>query len=102
MQAHPEIDTLFACSDLMALGALEAIEAAGKSGHIRVIGFDALEEARQAIIDGRMLASVAQYSSEMGRLAVESAARVIQGEKIPDYIPVEIELITKEKLEIEK
>jgi ribose transport system substrate-binding protein len=102
MQAHPEVDTLFACSDLMALGALEAIEAAGKAGRIRVIGFDALQEAREAIVEGRMLASVAQYSSEMGRLAVETAARVIRGEEIPEYIPVKIELITKDKAGLEK
>src|ERR1041384_6511287 len=41
LQAHPEIDAVFACSDLMALGAIEAIAAAGKTGKIRVIGFDA-------------------------------------------------------------
>src|SRR4051812_22489970 len=35
LQAHPDIDTLFACSDLMALGAVEAIAAAGKTGQIR-------------------------------------------------------------------
>jgi ribose transport system substrate-binding protein len=96
LQAHPELDTLFACSDLMALGALEAIQAAGKSGQIRVIGFDALEEARTAIADGRMLASVAQFSSEMGRLGVENAVRLIRGEDIPDEIPVRIKLITSE------
>jgi ribose transport system substrate-binding protein len=98
LQAHPEVDTLFACSDLMALGALEAIQAAGRTGEIRVIGFDALEEARSAISDGRMLASVAQFSSEMGRLGVENAVRVIRGEDIPDEIPVRIELITREKI----
>ncbi len=95
MQAHPEIDTLFACSDLMALGAMEAISAAGKAGQIRVIGFDALPEARKAIEEGSMLASVAQYSSEMGRLAIENAVKVIGGETIPDYLPVKIELVTK-------
>src|SRR5262245_28972586 len=52
LQAHPETDALFACSDLMALGALEAIAAAGKSGRIRVVGFDALEDARKAIEAG--------------------------------------------------
>lgn len=100
MQAHPEIDTLFACSDLMALGAMEAIAAAGRTGQIRVIGFDALPEARQAIADGTMLASVAQFSGEMGRLAVENALKVIHGEKIPDYIPVRIALVTKDSLDV--
>src|SRR5262245_9856002 len=41
LQAHPEIDTVFACNDMMALGAVEAIRTAGKTGKIRVVGFDA-------------------------------------------------------------
>ncbi len=99
LEAHPEVDTLFACSDLMALGALEAIAAAGRTGEIRIIGFDALAEARQAIAEGTMLASIAQFSDEMGRLAVENALRRIRGEEIPSSIPVRIELITKEQVD---
>src|SRR5712671_4606373 len=49
LQAHPEIDTLFACNDMMALGATEAIRAAGKAGSIRIVGFDAVDDARKAI-----------------------------------------------------
>ena len=70
LQAHPEIDTLFACNDMMALGALEAIQAAGRTGKLRVIGFDAVDDARKAMTAGTMVASVAQFPAEMGRLAV--------------------------------
>jgi ribose transport system substrate-binding protein len=98
LQAHPEIDAVFACSDLMALGAIEAIAAAGKTGKIRVIGFDALDDAKKAISAGRMEASVAQFPSEMGRAAVESAVKVINGEKIPDDIKVKLELVTKDNV----
>ena len=83
LQAHPDIDSVFACSDLMALGAIEAIAAAGKTGRIRVIGFDALDDAKKAIAAGTMEASVAQFPSEMGRVAVESAVKVIRGETVP-------------------
>jgi ribose transport system substrate-binding protein len=95
LQAHPETDSLFACSDLMALGALEAIAAAGRSGRIRVIGFDALDDARKAIEAGRMEASVAQSPREMGGLAVESAAKLLRGETIPADQKVAIALVTK-------
>lgn len=97
LQAHPEVDTLFACSDLMALGALEAIAAAGRTGEIRIIGFDALPEARQAIAEGKMLASIAQFPGEIGRLAIENAVLRIEGKEIPREIPVKIELITREE-----
>ena len=95
LQAHPEIDTVFAASDLMALGAIEAIAAAGKTGKIRVIGFDALEDAKKAIADGKMEASVAQFPYEMGKVAVESAVKVLAGETLPADIMVKLEMITK-------
>jgi len=98
LQSHPEVQALFACNDLMALGAIEAIEAAGKTGEIIVLGFDALKDAKKAIYDGTMHGSVAQYPSEMGRLAVEIAFRLINGETVNKDIPVKIELITKQNL----
>ena len=98
LQAHPEIDSVFACSDLMALGAIEAIAAAGKTGTIKVVGFDALDDAKKAIAAGTMAASVAQFPSEMGREAVESAMKVIRGEAVPHDINVKLEMVTKDNV----
>ena len=99
LQAHPDIDTVFAASDLMALGAIEAIAAAGRTGRIRVVGFDALDDAKKAIAAGTMEASVAQFPYEMGRVAVESAVKVMRGEKLPPDINVKLELVTKENVQ---
>jgi ribose transport system substrate-binding protein len=93
LQANPGINGLFACSDLMALGALEAIAAAGKTGKIVVVGFDALPEARAAIKKGSMAATVAQFPARMGATAVENAAKLLRGEKIEAFTPVAIELV---------
>ena len=95
LQAHPDIDTVFAASDLMALGAIEAIAAAGKTGKIRVVGFDALDDAKKAIEAGTMAASVAQFPYEMGKAAVESAVKILAGEKLPADIMVRLEMVTK-------
>jgi ribose transport system substrate-binding protein len=95
LQAHQEIDALFACNDMMALGALEAIQAAGRTGRIRVIGFDAVDDARTAIAAGRMEASVAQYPEEMGRIAIESAAKRIRGEAVPRDQRTKVGLVTR-------
>jgi ribose transport system substrate-binding protein len=95
LQAHGDIDALFACSDLMALGAVEAIAAAGRSGSIRVVGFDALDDARKMIEAGRMNASVAQSPRDMGRIAVESAARLLRGDAVAVEQKVPIALVTK-------
>jgi ribose transport system substrate-binding protein len=96
LQAHPEIDTVFACNDMMALGAIEAIAAARRTGSIRVLGFDAVDDARKAITAGTMVASVAQFPDEMGKQAVESALKALKGETVPPEITVRIELVTKE------
>lgn len=95
LQAHGDIDTVFAASDLMALGAIEAIAAAGKAGKIRVVGFDALDDAKKAIEAGTMAATVAQFPYEMGKTAVESAVKILAGEKLPADIMVKLEMVTK-------
>jgi ribose transport system substrate-binding protein len=97
LQAHGDIDTVFAASDLMALGAIEAIAAAGKTGKVRVVGFDALDDAKKAIEAGTMAASVAQFPYEMGKAAVESAVKVMAGEKLPPDIMVKLEMVTKQR-----
>jgi ribose transport system substrate-binding protein len=99
LQAHPAIDTVFACNDMMALGAIEAIAAAGRTGKIRVLGFDAVDDARRALMSGTMDATVAQFPDEMGRLAVETAVKVLNGEAVPPDTVVRIELVTRENAE---
>ncbi|MGI8995059.1 MAG: sugar ABC transporter substrate-binding protein [Pyrinomonadaceae bacterium] len=96
LQSHPDVQAVFACSDLMALGAVEAIAAAKMTGQITVVGFDAADEAREAVRRGAMDATVAQSPSTMGALAVENAYRLINGEQIKEEIVVPIKLITKE------
>jgi ribose transport system substrate-binding protein len=93
LQAHPTVNALFAASDLMALGATEAIAAAGRTGSITVVGFDAIEEARVAIGKGTMAASIAQNPAQMGRMGVDAAVKVLAGETLPAEIGVPIELI---------
>jgi ribose transport system substrate-binding protein len=96
LQSHPDVQAVFACSDLMALGALEAIAAAKKTGQIIVIGFDASDEARKAVLNGTMDATVAQSPATMGAMAVENAYHLIKGEPVKEEMVVPIKLITKE------
>lgn len=94
LQAQPEIDAVFAHNDEMALGALKAIESAGKN--IKVVGFDATDDAVKSVADGGMAATVAQQPSLIGELGVEAAQKVIDGEALDAFIPVALKLITNE------
>ncbi|MCK5330932.1 MAG: substrate-binding domain-containing protein, partial [Candidatus Marinimicrobia bacterium] len=98
LQSHPGVQALFACNDMMALGAVEAISAMDKTGEIVVVGFDAITDGRQAIAEGRMSASIAQHPYDMGKVALEKAWALLQGQIIPAEIPVKIELITAASL----
>lgn len=94
IQAQPEINAVFAHNDEMALGAVKALEAAGKKD-VMVVGFDATEDAVKAVNDGKMSATVAQKPAEIGAKGVEVADKIIKKESIEKYIPVNLELITK-------
>ncbi|MCS7252236.1 ribose ABC transporter substrate-binding protein RbsB [Thermoflexus sp.] len=95
LQAQPQIDGVFAHNDEMVLGAIQAAEAAGRTGII-FVGFDAIDDAVKAVKDGKLAATVAQQPAEMGRLAVEMAVKYLRGEKVEKFIPVPLSLVTKE------
>lgn len=100
LQSYNDVQAVFAASDLMALGAIEAISASGRnSNDILVVGFDAHIEAVDAIRRGVMSATVAQNPYEIGRAGVEYAFKVLNGEEIPNNINVEIKLITQDNVD---
>ena len=100
LQAHPEIDAIFAANDEMALGALEAADAAQRLQDVAIIGFDASPDALDNSRAGRLLGSVAQFPSEMGRLGVVHAAMLLrEGTAPPPEILTKVEIIDLENLE---
>lgn len=97
IQADSSIQAVFAGNDEMALGAVEAISGAKKD--VLVVGFDATDDAIEAIRQGRMGATIAQQPDLIGSTAVENAIRLTKGESIPKEIPVEVTLITKDTVD---
>mgnify|MGYP000857097095 FL=1 len=95
LRANPNIKGIFAHNDEMALGAVDAVSAAGKGKGIAVVGFDAIDEAIAAVKEGRMAATVAQMPAKMGKTAVQTAIKLMNGEKVPPSIPITVMLITK-------
>ncbi|EEA96344.1 ribose-binding protein [Pseudovibrio denitrificans] len=93
LQAQPEIDAVFAHNDEMALGAIKAIEAANRD--IIVVGFDGTDDGVKAVEEGAMLATVAQQAGMIGSIGVDTADKVLKGEKVDAYTPVALKLVTK-------
>ncbi len=91
LQSDGAIKGVFAHNDQMALGAVEAVAASGKD--IKIVGFDATDDAQKAVKDGKMAATVAQKPDKMGETAIETAVKIMAGETVDKSIPVEVELI---------
>ena len=81
-QFNDEVDVIFCNNDAMAMGALQAIEAAGRKvgQDIYLVGVDALEEAVQAVADGRMTGTVLNDDVSQAQTAVDAAVRYLKGE----------------------
>ncbi|GHG04128.1 substrate-binding domain-containing protein [Streptomyces albogriseolus] len=97
LQAHPDIDGVFAENDEMALGAIKALGSkAGTS--VQVVGFDGTPDGLKAVRAGTLYASVAQQPSELGRIAVRNALRAVEGEKVEKMVKVPVKVVTKENV----
>ena len=84
LQAHPEATAIFAHNDEMALGAIAALEAAGKKPgkDVLVVSIDGEKDALQAIVDGKMYSTV-ECNPKFGPKAFSTAIAYAAGEKIP-------------------
>ncbi len=86
LQAHQDLDGIFAVNDPTALGAVAAIEKAGRAGKIKVVGIDGQPEGLQAIKEGKIYADVIQHPDEIGRKAVETIVKYMAGEPVAPAI----------------
>ena len=91
---EPAVQAVFANNDPLALGALDAVDEAGRAPHIVIAGYDALPDALLAIGAGRMAATIRQRPHAMGRLALEMAVRVHSGERVAPVVETDVSLVT--------
>ncbi|SNT76309.1 ABC transporter substrate-binding protein [Paracoccus seriniphilus] len=97
LQAHPDVNVVYAHNDEMAIGAIQALELAGrKPGEdITIVSIDGTRDALQAIIDGKMGVTV-ESSPFFGPLACEVMNRYAAGEEIEPWVQVEDRIFTAE------
>ncbi|WP_128291416.1 substrate-binding domain-containing protein [Afifella aestuarii] len=97
LQAHPDLDGIFGFGDDAALAAASAVASAGLQDQVKVIGFDGMKEARDAVASNPVMVGViAQYPEEMGKVAVETAVKVMNGEEVAAEQPIEPGVVTKD------
>jgi ribose transport system substrate-binding protein len=101
LTAQPDLVGIFASNDQMALGALQAIAAAGKADTVKIVGYDAIDPALQAVKDGKMSATVAQFPAKMAELGVQTVMQVLMEGKrdFPKFIDSGVDVVDKSNVD---
>lgn len=93
LTSNPNITGLFAANDSMALGAVRAIDAANKSGKIKITSYDNLDAAQAAIKEGKIHSTIEQHPYLMGAYGVRAVVDHLSGKKVDDLIPTPLDVI---------
>ncbi|ALE21353.1 ribose ABC transporter substrate-binding protein RbsB [Proteus mirabilis] len=94
LTANPSVQAVFAQNDEMALGALRALQTAGRTD-VLVVGFDGTNDGIKAVNRGVLGATIAQRPDQIGIIGIQTADKILKGEKVDPTIPVELELVTQ-------
>ena len=92
LQAHADLAGIFAINDPSALGAVAALEEAGRADDVVVVSVDGQPEGRQAIKEGRIYADAIQHPDRIGRQTVEAILRYMAGEPVEPEILIPTDL----------
>jgi ribose transport system substrate-binding protein len=95
---YPDVQGIMCANDSMALGAVKAVEAAGLTGKVLIVGFDNIPAVQELIKEGKILASVDQFGPDMAKNAIEVGLRILNGEKLGGWIKTPVRLVTADDL----
>ena len=99
LSEYPQVKALLAGNDSMAVGVVSAVRAAGKAGQVQVVGYDNINAIKPMLKDGRVLATADQFAAKQAVFGIETALKIIKGEKVDiganGVIETPVELVTK-------
>lgn len=86
LEAYPDLRAFYCNNDVMAMGVLEAVTDAGRTGEVLVIGTDGIPRAREAIRLGTMAATVDSSPKTTGEISIEIITRILAGQNVPRVV----------------
>jgi ribose transport system substrate-binding protein len=95
LQAHGDLAGIFAINDPSALGAVAALEKAGKLGQVKVVGFDGMPEGKLAIRNGQIYADPIQFPVRIGSTAIQQIRKYLDGDDVPAQVLIPTSLYRK-------
>ncbi|MTI09178.1 substrate-binding domain-containing protein [Curvivirga aplysinae] len=95
---HPDIKAIFAANDMMAIGTLRYLHE-NNLMHVDVVGFDAIEDAKNAIKSGKMKATIDQLPAQQSYIGIKTAIDMLNGKTFPNEILIDVEVITQQSFQ---
>jgi ribose transport system substrate-binding protein len=99
MREHPDIAALLCGNDTMALGAVSAIRSAGKTGKVKVVGYDNIPATKPLLVEGRVTATIDQFAAKQAVFGIDVALKALANKTaqsaLPPTLKTEVALITK-------
>ncbi len=95
LSEHANLKAILCANDNMALGAVSAIQSAGKQGQILVAGFDHISAIQPLIEDGRVVATADQHAADLAVFGIEAALKILKKEAPPADQTTTVDLITR-------
>lgn len=102
LNANPDVNVVWAVNAEMGQGAIQAIDQMGFTGKVSVFDFDASSDDLQAIADGTLTGTVAQYPNKQAEAAIQACLDVLAGETLEEHTETPSLLVTSENLEEHK
>ncbi len=94
IRAHPDLAGIFGVNAYGAPGAAQAVKEAGKTGEVKIVGFDAIPTTLRYCAEGVVQAIIEQRPYRMGYLAVRYLKEALEGKKIPRIVDTGVDIIT--------
>lgn len=95
LSAQPNLKALLCANDNMALGAAAAVQAAGKTGQVLIVGFDNISALQPLLVDGRVTATANQHADQLAVFGIEAALKVLKGGASPEDQTTAVDVIAK-------
>jgi ribose transport system substrate-binding protein len=95
LSEHPDLKAILCANDNMALGAVAAIQSAGKTGKVLVVGFDNISAIKPLIEKGQVVATADQHGDQLAVFGIEAALKILKGQAPPADQTTAVDLITK-------
>jgi len=95
LSEHPQLKAILCANDNMALGAVAAVQSAGKTGSVLVVGFDNISAIKPMLDKGQVVATADQHADQLAVFGIEAALKILKGDAPPADQTTAVDLVTR-------